>query len=278
MVQLNIRQAQAQMTIRFHDFAPLPFRTIRRGFGVSSDLYSEAFRATCHERMQSSGGGGGSGAFMFYTSNYHFVVKSITKAEREVLLSMLPEYMEYLQDHPDSHLTRFFGCHSIQMYHQTFSFVVMSNVIGDISMHQFYDIKGSWIHRHAEPIQHGQKLLCIYCNTYFESGDKSEKCEYTVHGNHMPRIVLKDNDFHICIRLPPLLSSALANQLKRDSDFLCKQGIMDYSLLLSVHYAKYDITREEEKKTTEATFSEFEEKISLSSKQVPYRLGVECSG
>jgi 1-phosphatidylinositol-4-phosphate 5-kinase len=47
-------------------------------------------------------------------------------------------------------LTRFYGCHSIEMYGQDFSFVVMGNAIGRVSMHQFYDIKGSWIDRNAE--------------------------------------------------------------------------------------------------------------------------------
>ncbi|RLO08005.1 hypothetical protein DYB28_011197, partial [Aphanomyces astaci] len=67
---------------------------------------------------------------MFYTADYLFLVKTITKAERRVLLKMLPAYIQYLKRHPRTHLTRYYGCHAIHMYRQRFYFVVMSNAMG----------------------------------------------------------------------------------------------------------------------------------------------------
>lgn len=86
---------------------------------------------------------------MFYTADYSFLVKSVTTSERNVLLDMLPAYIRHMKLNPESHLTRFYGCHSIEMYGQVFSFVVMGNVMGRTSMHQFFDIKGSWVDRNA---------------------------------------------------------------------------------------------------------------------------------
>lgn len=55
----------------------------------------------------------------------------------------------------------------------------------------------------------------------------------------MPHIVLKDNDFHRKLRVLPEMAEDIVLQLERDSNFLCGQGIMDYSMLLSVHSTKY---------------------------------------
>lgn len=238
---VTFRIHELGMSVKFNDYEPLVFYEMRRGFGLSETEYVESFTRTCHERMQKAGGS--SGAFMYYTADYNFIVKSVTQSERAVLLRMLPRYLEHMQEHPKSHLTRFYGCHSIFMYGQSFSFVVMGNVIGKISMHQFYDIKGSWIDRNAEAIQPGKTMICTYCSEPFQSGSLSH-CEYSLRGNHMPFIVLKDNDFRKKLRLEPHVAQTLVDEIKLDCDFLCRQGIMDYSLLLSVHSAKYAVDTE----------------------------------
>lgn len=47
--------------------------------------------------------------------------------------------------------------------------IVMSNVIGKVSMHQFYDIKGSWVDRNAEAIVGKKILTCTYCGFTFQA-------------------------------------------------------------------------------------------------------------
>lgn len=232
---VHLRLHELGMTVYFDDYNPSSFRDIRQGFGINEILYRKAFLATCHERLQS---GGSSGAFMFYTADYAFLVKTVTTSERNVLLNMLPAYIRHMKKNPDSHLTRFYGCHSIEMYGQVFNFVVMGNVIGRTSMHQFFDIKGSWIDRNAAAIPPGKTVICTYCSHAFEYGT-NESCEYSIRGIHLPHIVLKDNDFHRKLRVEPDTAKALVCQLENDSNFLREQGIMDYSLLLSVHNTKY---------------------------------------
>ncbi|KAG2765166.1 hypothetical protein PC129_g6000 [Phytophthora cactorum] len=232
---VHLRLHELGMTVCFDDYSPASFRDIRQGFGINETLYRKAFLATCHERLQS---GGSSGAFMFYTADYAFLVKSVTTSERNVLLDMLPAYIRHMKQNPDSHLTRFYGCHSIEMYGQVFSFVVMGNVIGRTSMHQFFDIKGSWVDRNAPAIPPGKTVICTYCSNAFQYGT-NESCEYSIRGNHLPHIVLKDNDFHRKLRVESETAEALVRQLENDSNFLREQGIMDYSLMLSVHNTKY---------------------------------------
>ncbi len=143
----RLRLHELDMDVRFHDYHAREFQEIRRGFGIDEEKYRNSFLATCHERIQS---GGSSGAFMFFTSDYLYVVKTVTTHDCTILLRMLPAYINHMRQHPYSHLTRYYGCHSIKMYGQVFNFVVMGNAIGRVSMHQFYDIKGSWINRNAK--------------------------------------------------------------------------------------------------------------------------------
>ncbi|KDO21228.1 hypothetical protein SPRG_13728 [Saprolegnia parasitica CBS 223.65] len=225
------------MHIQFYDYKPRAFRDIRSGFGVRESAYRASFLATCHERIAS---GGSSGAFMFYTADYVFIVKTITKDERRVLLAMLPAYIRYMKAHPGSHLTRYYGCHAIQMYGQKFHFLVMGNAMGKVSMHQFFDLKGSWINRNAKPTPPGQTRICTYCNEPFKVGS-SQPCEFSIHGVHLPHQVLRDNDFQRKMRLPAETVATILAQLKKDSDFLADQGIMDYSLLLSIHCARFNV-------------------------------------
>ncbi|CAH0477803.1 unnamed protein product [Peronospora belbahrii] len=232
---VHLRLHELGMTVRFDDYSPSSFRDIRQGFSINETLYRKAFLATCHERLES---GGSSGAFMFYTADYSFLVKSVTTSERNVLLNMLPAYIRHMKQNPNSHLTRFYGCHSIEMYGQVFSFVVMGNVIGRTSMHQFFDIKGSWIDRNAKAIPPGKTVICTYCSNAFPYGT-NKSCEYSIRGIHLPHIVLKDNDFHRKMRVEAETAEALVRQLESDSNFLKEQGIMDYSLMLSVHNTKY---------------------------------------
>lgn len=73
-------------------------------------------------------------------------------------------------------------------------------------------------------------------------------CPFTVLGHHEPNVILKDNDLKHKIRLPTDVARKLLSQLKKDAEFLCSIGIMDYSLLVGVHtteYAVEDVMEEE---------------------------------
>ena len=45
-----------------------------------------------------------------------------------MLLDMLKFYVRHLEQYPNSLITRFYGCHSVQMFSSIMYFVVMENV------------------------------------------------------------------------------------------------------------------------------------------------------
>ncbi|KAG4204923.1 hypothetical protein ERO13_A04G070100v2 [Gossypium hirsutum] len=88
-----------------------------------------------------------------------------------------------------------------------FRFVVMGNMFcTELRIHRRFDLKGSSLGRSADNIE-------IDENT-----------------------TLKDLDLNYCFYLEPSWQEALLRQIETDSKFLESQHIMDYSLLLGVHY------------------------------------------
>ncbi|OQR93400.1 phosphatidylinositol-4-phosphate-5-kinase (Pi-PIPKD10) [Achlya hypogyna] len=226
--------------MQFYDFQPRLFATVRSLVGLNEDDYVRSFRRTANERLSE----GRSGAFVFNTINRKYLVKSMTEGERDFLISILPAYLQYLKWNPATLLPRFFGLHAMKMYGRTFYFVVMANIFPTREViHRRYDVKGSWVDRNAPVCVLGDKYRCANCNRHFVFGDL-EECPSVV-GEHYPDITLRDNDLKKRIKLPRETSHALLKQIARDSDFLCGMGIMDYSLLIGMHYSQFRISRAE---------------------------------
>ncbi|CAK4105955.1 unnamed protein product [Aphanomyces euteiches] len=222
--------------IKFWSYAPTTFRTIRENYGISDATYVTLFSATTKERFSE----GRSGAFMFYSADESIIVKTMSKEECELLRRMAPQYASYLVSHPQSLLTKFYGCHAVLLYGKMYYFVVMGNIFANTQViHHRYDIKGSWEDRNARLPKVGGKVTCRYCNARYTFGStKSQECGDGLNF-HEPNIVLKDNDLLTKVRIDPQASNQLYDQLCFDSDFLYEQGIMDYSLLMGVQSCEY---------------------------------------
>merc|ERR1712244_36907 len=99
-------------------------------------------------------------------------------------------------------------------------FVVMGSVFyTDLDIHKIYDLKGS---------THGRKAT------------EKEKAQETP--------VLKDLDFlenNEFIQIGSIKAKLFCEQLRRDTELLRKLKIMDYSLLLRIHYTNYQKKRTE---------------------------------
>lgn len=67
------------------------------------------------------------------------------------------------------------------------------------------------------------------------------KCLHAELGTHRPDIVLKDNNLRSKIMLSEPECRAILTQLRKDANFLCDNGFMDYSLLIGVHHAHFDV-------------------------------------
>ncbi|EQC30308.1 hypothetical protein SDRG_11885 [Saprolegnia diclina VS20] len=222
--------------IKFWSYAPTTFRAIRETFGIGDHEYTSLFSATTKERFSE----GRSGAFMFYTSDESFIVKTMSREECDLLRRMAPKYATYLMSHPHSLLTKFYGCHAVLLYGKMYYFVVMGNLFANTQViHHRYDIKGSWEDRNATMPKVGGKVTCRYCNARYTFGStKSQECGDGLN-YHEPNIVLKDNDLMTKVRIDPRSAEQLYDQICFDSDFLYDQGIMDYSLLMGVQSCEY---------------------------------------
>ena len=82
-------------------------------------------------------------------------------------------------------------------------------------------------------VHHGYR----YCGVKFQYGyNKDElKCSSGPNRYHEPNTVAKDLDLQYKLRVDPITSSLLREQLIADINFLQSQDIMDYSLLLGIH-------------------------------------------
>ncbi len=208
---------------RFKAFAPDLFKELREHEGIDDPTYLRVLSASANERLSE----GASGAFMFFCGGGEYIVKTIRAREAKVLHNHLHTYANYIKKNPDSLLCRFLGSYSLEMFSQTFYFVVMLNCFDpNAYINERFDIKGSWVGRSAEPSKKTKKVVCRHCNEYFVPS-KLEPCKAIV-GPHEANVVLKDNDLRTKITLPPSDADRISKILLRDSDLLGKMGVLDY--------------------------------------------------
>lgn len=224
---------------QFRDFRAASFRKLRQLAGLTEEKYLTLIAQPTKEKLSE----GASGAFFFYCGEGELVVKTVAQHEATCLLSILDQYLDYLTKRPESLLVRFLGLHSICMYGNEFAFVVMKNVFpSGERLSDMYDIKGSWVNRHAPRVRPGKRTTCKYCNEEFVEGTPSQCSE--VVGSHEAVVTLRDNDMVSKIRLAPQHAYELIDILNSDSDALCSMGMMDYSLLVGVKTRQYDLDGE----------------------------------
>ncbi|KAB2622427.1 phosphatidylinositol 4-phosphate 5-kinase 9 [Pyrus ussuriensis x Pyrus communis] len=191
---------------RWKDYCPMVFRNLREMFKIDAADYMMSICGNDALRELSSPGK--SGSVFFLSQDDHFMIKTLRKSEVQVLLRMLPSYHHHVRSYENTLITKFFGLHRIKPSSgQKFRFVVMGNMFcTELRIHRRFDLKGSSLGR---------------------SADKIEIDENTT---------LKDLDLNYSFYLEPSWREALMTQIEIDSKFLEAQHIMDYSLLMGVHY------------------------------------------
>ncbi|XP_044946228.1 phosphatidylinositol 4-phosphate 5-kinase 2-like [Hordeum vulgare subsp. vulgare] len=193
---------------RWKDYCPMVFRHMRKLFGVDPSDYMLAICGDDALRGLSSPGK--SGSFFYLTQDERFMIKTVKKSEVKLLIRMLSSYHKHVKRHKNSLITRFYGVHSVKPYggHKV-RFIVMGNLFcSDHRIHRRYDLKGS---------------------SYGRKSDRSE--EETGDAT-----TLKDLDLNFVFRMHRSRYKELHEQLRRDCAFLESEGIMDYSLLVGVHF------------------------------------------
>uniref|UniRef100_A0A803NL92 Phosphatidylinositol 4-phosphate 5-kinase n=1 Tax=Cannabis sativa TaxID=3483 RepID=A0A803NL92_CANSA len=200
---------------RWKDYCPMVFRHLRDRFRVDPADYMLAICGNDALRELSSPGK--SGSCFYLTQDDRFMIKTVKKSEVKVLLRMLYSYHQHVCRYENSLVTKFFGVHCVKpVGGQKTRFIVMGNLFcSEYRIHRRFDLKGS---------SHGRTT------------DKSE-------GEIDETTTLKDLDLNFVFRLQQNWYQDLMKQIDRDCEFLEAERIMDYSLLVGLHFRddnKYD--------------------------------------
>ncbi|KAJ1906590.1 Phosphatidylinositol-4-phosphate 5-kinase [Coemansia sp. IMI 209127] len=194
---------------KFKDYAPWVFRCIREAFHLSTEDYLASL--TDKYILSEVGSSGKSGSFFYYSQDYRFIIKTVHHTEHKFMREILPQYYEFVRDHPDTLLSRIYGLHRIKLPHgRKVHFIVMSNILPpNKDIHAQFDLKGSML---------GREL----------SAEMAAK----------PRACMKDKNW-VSMRqrllLGPSKRRAFVQQLIEDVTLLIRLNIMDYSLLIGIH-------------------------------------------
>ncbi|ANB11232.1 1-phosphatidylinositol-4-phosphate 5-kinase [Sugiyamaella lignohabitans] len=185
------------------------FNTIRRLQGIRTSDYLSAFD------LNSAGiaikSPGRSGSDLLYTENGKYIIKTIPSSEHEVLIDLLPSYVEHLERHKNSLLPVFLGHYTHEDNGKRTHFVVMKNLFsGHGLVDKVFDLKGS---------------------TYNRAVDENT--------DNVGRLVYKDIEWmkhKETIQMNEEERTKFMIQLMNDIAFLKRNNIFDYSMLVG----KYD--------------------------------------
>eukprot|EP00803_Ostreobium_quekettii_P004207 evm.model.scf_1435.1 EVM.evm.TU.scf_1435.1 scf_1435:7254-16830(-) len=194
---------------KWKDYAPMIFRKLRENFGIDPADY---LMSLCgNNALRELPSPGKSGALFYLSHDNRFIIKTMKKTEMKHLFAMLRKYYSHMEQHQHSLITKFYGLHRVTPYKgPKIRFVVMGNLFRtDLPIHRRYDLKGS---------THGR----------FTKQDLEKRATMT----------LKDLDLEYTLKLEEGWHERLHRQLTQDCKLLRSMSVMDYSLLLGVHFRK----------------------------------------
>ena len=205
------------LDIKIVNYAPRSFAYLRQIEKINIDEMIESFLPKNNSQgLEKSQGK--SGSFFISTDDNKYMVKSLKSDEIDLIRNgFLSKYIRHIElTKNESLLCRLYGMYNIMMAKKEFCIIVMRNIIGDFKDNEVvrFDLKGSTFGRKAE-----------------FNFDKSN--------------LLKDINFDEIeknIMLFPENLKNLRNIAKKDSKFLSKSELMDYSLLL----VKLTLNKEED--------------------------------
>ncbi|CAL8463327.1 g2861 [Coccomyxa elongata] len=205
-------RGEQSVSFKWKDYCPSVFSRLRDTFGIDNKDY--LLSLTGDQALRELPSPGKSGSVFFLSGDDRFMIKTVSHEEMLLLLKLIPAYYRHCVEHPATLLTRFYGVHRIKSITKGGSkvrFVVMGSVFPtEVRLHRKYDLKGS---THGRTV--GSKKLTN------------------------PNTCLKDLDLDMRLALAKGAHAALMRQIEADAALLARMHVMDYSLLLGVHYPKW---------------------------------------
>ncbi|KAF7804012.1 phosphatidylinositol 4-phosphate 5-kinase 5-like [Senna tora] len=198
------------MEFKWKDYCPVVFRALRKLFKVDAADYMLSICGD--EALRELSSPGKSGSFFYLTNDDRYMIKTMKKAEVKVLLRMLPAYYNHFRSFENTMVTKFYGLHCVKLIGATqrkVRFIIMGNLFcSEYTIHRRFDLKGSSL------------------------GRTSEKSETDIEET----TILKDLDLNFIFRLQKYWFQEFSRQIDKDCELLEQEGIMDYSLLVGIHF------------------------------------------
>jgi len=140
----------------FFDYAPAIFHYFRKISGIYPESYLESLGPQILSKVVSGkqanfdgiNSSGKSGSFFFKSADKKYYVKTIKSDEFDLIMDILPRYLEYISANPHSLISRIFGLHKISLKPKSGSreewiIIVMQNIFCTSAELMQFDLKGS---------------------------------------------------------------------------------------------------------------------------------------
>lgn len=190
------------------------FLAIRQAFGINQEGFLNSFNpeSVFYTRLTSEK----SGSRFFFSGTGNFLVKKVARRESETLRKISRDYTAYMTTHSNDTLINpiIFHARVMRGSQRSYYIIMTSSVpgvylVGQDQMDQVFDMKGSSFDRYKDPskVSKGDALLD---NNWIQSGN-------VVSVNDSERALLK-------------------SVMNRDSEFLMKCNLWDYSLFTALTF------------------------------------------
>ena len=266
--------------VKIRKYSPKIFYCIRKIDNISNDdyLFSLSPKDNLKIIKESFASGGRSANPIIFTYDKKYLLKTISKSEKNVLLEILPEYHRKMRD-AKSLLCRIYGLYRIDVGgKQSMHLIVMRNMneLPSMTKYACFDLKGSTVQRVTLTKDDKQDVI---------NGFKEEVIEQYKNS------ILKDLDFDLLdfsFNFSKQNCDLIQNSLCEDSEFLKGNNLIDYSLLCSIHHYNEEdynkISDEQKYRIVKTKDNKFLYNFSIIDFLTPYgitkkfELGIKTAG
>ena len=266
--------------VKIRKYSPKIFYVLRRIDNISTKDYLLSLSPKDNLKIikESFASGGRSANPIIFTHDKKYLLKTISKSEKNVLLEMLPEYHRRMRD-TKSLLCRIYGLYRIEVIgKQSMHLIVMRNMneLPSTTKYACFDLKGSTVQRITLSQANRQDVI---------NGFKEDViCQYKDR-------ILKDLDFDLLdfsFNFSKNDCDLIQNSLCEDSEYLKGNNLIDYSLLCSIHYFNQDdynkVEKEQKYRIVKTSDNKFLYNFSIIDFLTPYgitkkfELGIKTAG